>query len=69
MVAEHIARADDHRRLLTNTSDLDDEGHHKRSAPSSCKHDEFRSGHLGVAERPLADMVTHLSSFRGMAGK
>ena len=35
MVAEHIARADDHRFLLTNVSDEDREGkdHHKRGAP------------------------------------
>jgi hypothetical protein len=52
MVAEHIARADDHRFLLTNESDED---RHKRGAPPSHKHDEFKPRHIGVAKRPLAD--------------
>jgi hypothetical protein len=54
MVAEHIARTDDHRLLLTNTNESD-EDRHKRGAPPSRKHDGFHSGHLGVAKRPLAD--------------
>jgi hypothetical protein len=53
MVAEHIARTDDHRLLLTNTNESD-EDRHKRGAPRR-KHDGFHSGHLGVAKRPLAD--------------
>jgi hypothetical protein len=54
MVAEHIARTDDHRLLLTNTNQSD-EDRHKRGAPPSRKHDELHSGHLGVAKRPLPD--------------
>ena len=54
MVAEHIARADDHRLLLTNTGESV-EDRHKRDAPPSHYHDERQSGHLGVAKRPLAD--------------
>jgi hypothetical protein len=54
MVAEHIARTDDHRLLLTNTNQSD-EDRHKRGAPSSRKHDELHSGHLGVAQGPLPD--------------
>jgi hypothetical protein len=54
MVAEHIAGTDDHRLLLTNTSELD-EDRHKSGAPRDRKHDGFHSGHLGVAKRPLAD--------------
>jgi hypothetical protein len=53
MVAEHIARTDDHCLLLTNTNESDEE-RHKRGAPPSLKHDGFHSGHLGVAKRPLA---------------
>ena len=54
MVAEHIARADDHRFLLTNESDEDREGkdHHKRGAPPRHKPDEFPRGHIGVACAP-----------------
>jgi hypothetical protein len=54
MVAEHIARAGDHRLLLANTKESD-EDRHNRGAPASRKHDELHSGHLGVAKRPLAD--------------
>jgi hypothetical protein len=54
MVAEHIARTDDHCLLLTNTNESD-EDRHKRGVPPSRKHDGFHSGHLGVAKRPLAD--------------
>jgi hypothetical protein len=53
MVAEHIARTDDHRVLLTNTNESD-EDRNKRGAPASRKHDGPHSGHLGVAKRPLA---------------
>ena len=54
MVAERIARTDDHRLLLTNTSESD-EDRHKRDARPSRHHDELQSAHLGVAKRPLAD--------------
>jgi hypothetical protein len=54
MVAEHIARADDHHLLLTNESDEDREGkdHHKRGAPPSHKPDEFQPAHIGIACAP-----------------
>ena len=69
MVAERVTRTDDHRLLLTNTSESD-EDRHKRDARPCRYHDELQSGHLGVANTPLADqMVTHFSSFRGIAEK
>ena len=54
MVAEYIARADNHRFLLTNTSESD-EDRHKRDARPSRHHDELQSGHLDVVKTPLAD--------------
>ncbi|MGB8546657.1 MAG: hypothetical protein WCD82_00540, partial [Xanthobacteraceae bacterium] len=53
-VAEHIARADDHKLLLTNESGENREGkdHHKRGGPPSHKPDEFHPGHIGVACAP-----------------
>jgi hypothetical protein len=78
MVAEHIARADDHRLLLPNESDEDGEGkdRYKRGAPPSHKPDEFHPGHIGVARAPRGrsrpghggrrrlrdEMVRHFSS-------
>jgi hypothetical protein len=53
MVAEHIARTDDHRLLLTNTNESDEAA--TSAVLTSRKHDGFHSGHLGVAKRPLAD--------------
>ena len=83
MVAEHIARANDHCRLLTNESDEDREGedHDKPGAPSSHKPNEFLPGHMGVACAPrgrsrpghgghkrLRDQtVRHFSSLRSVA--
>jgi hypothetical protein len=83
MVAEHIARADNHRVLLTNESDENRKGkdRNKRGAPPSHKPDEFHRGHIGVACAPrgrprpsrgshkrLRDhMVWHFISFRGVA--
>ena len=43
MVAEHIAGTDDHRRLLTNTSESD-EDRHKRDAQPSRHYEELKSG-------------------------
>ena len=85
MLAEHIARADDHRFLLTDESDEDREGEDrdKRAAPPTHKPDEFHPGHIGVACAPrgrsrpghsghkrLRDQtVRHFSSLRGVAEK
>jgi hypothetical protein len=81
VVTEHIARADDHRFLLTNKSNKDREGkdHHKRGAPNSHKPDEFPWGHIGVPRAPrgvamaakrLRDlMAAHFSSLQGVAEK
>ena len=56
MVAECIARADNHRFLLTNESNEDRKGkdHHNRSAPPSHKADEFHPGHIGAVCAPRA---------------